>query len=119
MSRRRLSLRITRSAHVVELFDVGLSFQLMLYWRLLPPLQTMNEFLACGRDDADTQDGLLEWEPAALTQSEYARLVQDLERRGYDVTVDSPGAGGSAPSYEAWFTSQLARRAVSKEHEIG
>ena len=38
----------------------------------------MNEFLACGRDDTDAQDGLVEWDPVRLTRSQYARVVRDL-----------------------------------------
>jgi hypothetical protein len=110
MSQRLLTLRNTRSAPIIELFDQGLSFQLMLSWGILPPLQTMNEFLACGRDDTDAEDGLVEWEPVALTKSDYARLVRDLKQRGHNVQLDSVRAGTSAPSYEEWFASQLAKR---------
>jgi hypothetical protein len=98
-------------APIVELFDQGLSFRLMLSWGTLPPLATMNEFLACGRDDTDAEDGLVEWEPVALKQSEYDRLVRDLERRGHRVQLDALAPGISAPSYENWFASQLANRA--------
>ena len=110
MSPRLLSLRNTRSAPLIELFDQGMSFQLMLSWGILPPLQTMNEFLACGRDDTDAEDGLVEWEPVTLTQSDYARLVRDLKQRGHHVEIDSVPAGASAPSYQEWFTSHLAKR---------
>ena len=107
----RLLVRNTRLTPIVELFDQGLSFQLMLSWGILPPLATMNKFLACGRDDTDAQDGLVEWDPVALTQSEYARLVQDLKQRGHHVQLESVRPGTSAPSYEDWFASHLAKRA--------
>src|SRR3954471_21856234 len=107
MSQRLLSLRSTRSAPIIELFDQGMSFRLMLSLGILPPLQTMNEFLACGRDDTDAEDGLVEWEPVALTRSEYAGLVRALKRRGHEVKLDSTPAGASAPSYVAWFASHL------------
>jgi hypothetical protein len=107
----RLLVRNTRLAPIVELFDQGLSFRLMLSWGILPPLKTMNEFLSCGRDDTDAQDGLVEWDPVALTQSEYARLVRDLKQRGHDVQLESLRAGASAPSYGEWFASHLAKRA--------
>ncbi len=111
VSERLLSVRSTRSAPIVELFDQGLSFRLMLSWGTLPPLATMNKFLACGRDDTDAEDGLVEWEPVALTQSEYNRLVRDLGRRGHHVQLHALAPGISAPSYENWFASQLANRA--------
>jgi hypothetical protein len=114
MSQRLLSVRHTRRAPVVELFDQGLSFQLMLLWGILPPLATMNEFLACGRDDTDGRDGLVEWDPVALTQSEYAGVVRDLRQRGHEVRVDPLRTGTSAPSYADWFASNLARRAPSR-----
>jgi hypothetical protein len=68
------------------------------------------EFLACGRDDTDAEDGLVEWEPVALTQPDYARLVRDLKQRGHNVELESVRAGTSAPSYQEWFASQLAKR---------
>src|SRR4051794_34424115 len=43
----------------------------------------MNEIPACGRDDADAQDGLVQWDPVVLTQSEYDRVVRDLKQRGH------------------------------------
>jgi hypothetical protein len=112
MSERLLSVRNTRSAPIVELFDQGLSFQLMLSWGILPPLATMNDFLACGRDDIDAQDGLVEWDPFVLTPSEYDRVVRDLKQRGHQVQLESLRPGSSAPSYEKWFASHLAKRAV-------
>jgi hypothetical protein len=96
---------------IVELFDQGLSFRLMLSWGTLPPLATMNKFLACGRDDTDAHDGLVEWEPVALTQSEYDRVVRNLKERGHYVQAESLPPGASAPSYENWFASHLAERA--------
>ena len=111
MSERLLSVRSTRLAPIVELFDQGLSFQLMLSWGILPPLATMNKFLACGRDDTDAQDGLVEWEPVALTQSEYDHVVRDLNQRGHHVQLESLPTGTSAPGYENWFASHLAKRA--------
>jgi hypothetical protein len=111
MSQRLLSVRSTRLAPIVELFNQGLSFRLMLSWGTLPPLATMNKFLACGRDDTDAQDGLVEWEPVALTQSEYNRLVRDLEQLGRRVQLESLRPGTLAPSYEEWFTSHLAKHA--------
>ena len=111
MSQRLLSVRHTRSAPIVELFDQGLSFQLMLSWGVLPPLATMNEFLACGRDDTDARDGLVEWDPVALTQPQYARVLRDLRQRGHEVRLESLRAGTAAPSYEDWFASNLAKRA--------
>ena len=111
VGQRLLSVRSTRLAPVVELFDQGLSFQLMLSWGILPPLATMNQFLACGRDDTDAQDGLVEWDPVALTQSEYADVCRDLKQRGHDVRLEPLRAGTSAPSYEDWFASNLAKRA--------
>ena len=114
MSQRLLSVRHTRLAPVVELFDQGLSFQLMLSWGILPPLATMNEFLACGRDDTDGQDGLVEWDPVALTQSEYAGVLRDLRQRGHEVRVDPLRAGTAAPSYADWFALNLAKRAPSR-----
>jgi hypothetical protein len=83
----------------------------MLTWGILPPLATMNKFLACGRDDTDAQDGLVEWEPVALTPSEYNRVVRDLKQRGHEVRLDSVPPGTSAPTYEAWFATNLAQRA--------
>lgn len=112
MSERLLSVRNTRSAPIVELFGQGLSFQLMLSWGILPPLATMNEFLACGRDDTDAQDGLVEWDPVALTQAQYDRVVRDLKQRGHHVQLESLRAGTSAPSYQTWFSSHLAKRPV-------
>lgn len=112
MNERLLSVRNTRLAPIVELFDQGLSFRLMLSWGMLPPLATMNKFLACGRDDTDAQDGLVEWEPVALTRPEYDRLVRDLRQRGHYVERNSLPRGTSAPSYECWFASQLAKRAA-------
>ena len=106
----RMPVRRTRLAPIVALFDQGLSFQLMLSWGILPPLATMNDFLACGRDDTDAQDGLVEWEPVALTESQYARLVGDLRRRGHEVHLQPVRAGTSAPSYEHWFAANLAKR---------
>src|SRR5436190_23517623 len=99
MSERLLSVRNTRSAPIVDLFDQGLSFQLMLSWGTLPPLQTMNDFLASGRDDTDAQDGLVEWDPVKLTPSEYARVVRTLKQRGHKVELDLVRLGTSAPSY--------------------
>ena len=110
MSHRLLSVRHTRSAPVIDLFEQGLSFRLMLFWKTLPPLSTMNEFLACGRDDTDAEDGLVEWEPVELTQAEYGRIVRALRRRGHDVVLDRTPAGTPAPSYEKWFASHLAKR---------
>jgi hypothetical protein len=110
MSQRLLSVRNTRSAPIVELFNQGLSFQLMLSWGILPPLATMNKFLACGRDDTDAQDGLVEWDPIVLTQSEYDRVVRELRQRGHHVELESLRAGTSAPSYKEWFASHLAKR---------
>ena len=84
----------------------------MLSWGILPPLATMNNLLACGRDDTDAQDGLVEWDPVALTESEYARLVENLRRRGHEVRPQSVRAGTSAPSYEHWFAANLAKRSA-------
>ena len=109
MPQRLLSLRNTRSGSVVDLFEAGLSFRLMLSWGVLPPLQTMNDFLACGRDDTDAEDGLLQWEPFALTPAEYSRLARDLRRLGHEVSIEDVGAARAAPSYEKWFASRLAR----------
>ncbi len=111
MSERLLTVRNTRLTPLSELFDQGLSFRLMLSWGTLPPLPTMNKFLACGRDDTDAQDGLVEWEPVTLTSSEYDRIVRDLRQRGHYVELESLPPGTSAPSYECWFASQLAKRA--------
>ena len=110
MSQRLLSARHRSVAPVVRLFDRGLSFQLMLSWGTLPPLATMNAFLACGRDDTDGQDGLVEWKPLKLTPSEYARIAAVLRQRGHEVRLESLPAGTAAPSYENWFASNLARR---------
>jgi hypothetical protein len=82
----------------------------MLSWGALPPLRTMNDFLACGRDDTDAEDGLLQWEPFALTPAEYNRLARDLKGLGHDVSIESVPTGRSAPSYEEWFASHLAER---------
>ena len=112
MSQRLVSLRNTRSGSVLDLFEMGLSFRLMLSWGLLPPLQTMNDFLACGRDDTDAEDGLLQWEPFSLTAAEYDRLARELRRRGHEVSLETVPAGRSAPSYETWFASHLAERSA-------
>jgi hypothetical protein len=111
MSQRVVSLRATRSGPVLGLFELGLSFRLMLSWGVLPPLRTMNDFLACGRDDTDAEDGLLQWKPFALTASEYNRLARDLTRLGHEVSIEAVPTGSLAPSYQEWFSSQLA------EHE--
>lgn len=111
MSERLLCVRNTRLAPIVDLFDHGLSFQLMLSWGILPPLETMNKFLACGRDDTDAQDGLVEWEPVALTQPEYKRVVQDLRQRGHQVQLEAVPPGTSPPTYQNWFAAHLAKRA--------
>ena len=71
----------------------------------------MNKFLACGRDDTDAEDGLVEWEPVELTQSEYNRLARDLKQRGHQVKLETVPAGTSAPTYQNWFAAHLARRA--------
>lgn len=107
MTQRLVSLRNTRSGSVADLFDLGLSFRLMLSWEILPPLQTMNDFLAGGRDDTDAEDGLLQWEPFSLTPAEYIRLARDLTRRGHEVSIETVPAGRSAPSYEKWFAAHL------------
>jgi hypothetical protein len=114
MTQRLLSLRNTRSGSVMDLFDLGLSFRLMLAWGLLPPLETMNDFLACGRDDTDAEEGLLQWEPFALTSAEYNRLVRDLSRRGHEVLIDTVPAERSAPSYQKWFASRLAEPSTKR-----
>jgi hypothetical protein len=82
----------------------------MLSWAVLPPLETMNEFLATGRDDTDAEDGLLQWEPFALTTSEYNRLARDLKDLGHQVSIEIVPKGSPAPSYEEWFASHLADR---------
>jgi hypothetical protein len=107
MTQRLLTLRNTRSGRVADLFDLGLSFGLMLSWGVLPPLETMNDFLACGRDDTDAEDGLLQWEPFSLTAAEYKRLARELRHRGRDVEIEAVPAGRAAPPYEAWFAARL------------
>jgi hypothetical protein len=112
MTQRLVSLRST--SPVADLFDLGLSFRLMLTWGRLPPLQTMNNFLACGRDDTDGEEGLLEWEPFSLTPAEYGRLTRELSRRGHDVSIEAVPTGRSAPSYEDWFASHLAESSAKR-----
>ena len=110
MGQRLLCVRNGRLASIVALFEQGLSFQLMLSWGILPPLETMNDFLTCGRDDTDAKDGLVEWDPVSLTQLEYNRVVRDLRQRGYHVEVEPIRAGTVASSYESWFDAHLGKR---------
>jgi hypothetical protein len=111
---RRFAVRNTRAGSVIDLFDQGLSFQLMLSWGRLPPLRTMNAFLACGRDDTDAQDGLLQWEPISLSPAEYHRLARDLRQRGHSVSLETLSPGKPAPAYEDWFASHLAEASTGR-----
>ena len=109
MMQRLVSLRST--SPLVDLFDLGLSFRLMLSWGRLPPLETMNEFLACGRDDtSDTDEGLLQWDPCSISAAEYDELGRELARRGHEVCIDTVSPRRAAPSYEKWFAAHLAKR---------
>ena len=75
----------------------------------------MNKFLACGRDDTDAQDGLVEWEPVALTQPEYDRLVRDLKQRGHYVQLAlSPHPTGVVPQVRRFELSTFWSWAKAK-----
>lgn len=112
MSQQLLSLRSTRSVPIIELFDQGLSFKLMLSLGVLPPLKTMNTFLSCGRDDTDGEDGLVEWEPFSLTPQGYKQLAARLRKNGHKFVIEKTPSGRPSPSYSQWFEGHLAKRDV-------
>src|SRR5437588_11150776 len=94
-----------KSGRLIDLFDKGLSFKLMLEWKLLPPLAVMNQFLRCGRDDIDCEDGIVDWKPFTITDDEYRRLRTGLSRRGHKVAIDRDD---KRQTYGEWFATKLS-----------
>ena len=90
-----------------DLFEIGLSFKLMCTWKLLPPLHVFNDFLACGRDDTDSANGLLEWEPFALSDEDYLHLQATLAARGHTLSIEQTKDGKTYKGFHEWFTSKM------------
>src|SRR5687768_10654554 len=111
MTRDPLKYRLVteRTGQILDLFDMGLSFKLMLKWKLLPPLPILNDFLRCGRDDLDDKDGILFWKPFQMSPNSLKSLVSLLSARGKNVTVDTSNRPG-VRTYDDWFSANIAER---------
>lgn len=78
----------------------------------MPPLEIMNAFMACGRDDIHEEPGcvrfradrldapLLTWEPFELTSEEYDAFLSRLRAAGTAVEIRA----FPAESFGEWFT---------------
>ena len=90
------------------MFEIGLSFKLMIHWGLLPPLNIMNNFLSCGCDDTDGTGGFLRWVPMTINRRQYDGLVTLLRAKGRSVSVDQVHEGRPR-AYGDWFSANIRR----------
>ena len=79
--------------------EKGMSFDIVAKTRLFPPLDVLNSFLQCGIDDAASEVSI-QWEPFALTESEYASFFELYSKRVGELTIDKLGTS----SYSEWFS---------------
>lgn len=86
--------------NLIDFFAVGLSFKLLLEKKKFPPVDVFNDFLRCGRDDVDSADQLMTWEPFEIDESAYAELIDGLVSAGHVIHVET-----SSPhlTYQEWF----------------
>lgn len=88
--------------HAKHIATNGLSFGIVKRSGAVPPPDVLNDFLACGYDDLDFEDGVLEWKPFALTDAEYHDLLQWWKASHPAARPDRLGTGGA--DFRDWFT---------------
>lgn len=94
-------MRVEPLDRAKQIATVGLSFRVVAGSGVFPPPDVLNAFLACGYDDVDDPEGVLRWEPFALTPAEYDQLVQWWKTRHPAAGTDRLAVGGA--DFSDWF----------------
>ena len=91
-------VKITESGHMstVRLFELGVSFGICKRKGRWPNLETMNEFLARGRDDGALATDIA-WDPCSLSRTEYETAVATF-MDGAPFSIDS-----APSSWDIWL----------------
>lgn len=89
----------------------GTSFGIAARSGLFPPREVANAFFACGYDDLHESSGgeeVLEWEPFALSASEYDALF--VWRRASHPCTRIDALGVNDADFSRWFTTAIDHR---------
>ena len=84
----------------------GLSFQIVAESGLFPPRDVLNAFFNCGYDDENSDDvaeeGVLRWEPFALSPEEFDELCRWWREGHPEARTDGLSVRGA--DFSEWFT---------------
>ena len=88
----------------IEIFEKGLTFDIVKQSGLFPPLDILNLFFQCGFDDIES-GRLLRWEPFILNRLEYIKFHEACENQAGKLQIDALGFH----RYADWFSAAAIR----------